>query len=78
MWIWVYLNDFLSDIFKNLNVDNQMSLTCGQDEPLGCPKKAFFSCVIGIYFVSFFFDHPVLYQNITLNVEMASSFVFLR
>ena len=55
----VYLNDFLNDIFKNLNVDNQMSQSCGQDEPLGCPKNAFFSCVIGIYFVSFFFDHPV-------------------
>ena len=37
----VYLNDFLSDIFKNLNVDNQMSQSCGQDEPLGCPKNAF-------------------------------------
>ena len=55
----VYLNDFSSDIFKSLNVDNQISLSCGQDEPLGCPKNAFFSCVIGIYFVSFFFDHPV-------------------
>ena len=55
----VYLNDFSSDIFKSLNVFNQMSLSCGQDEPLGCPENAFFSCVIGIYLVSFFFDHPV-------------------
>ena len=37
----VYLNDFLSDIFKNLNADNQMSQSSGQDEPLGCPKNAF-------------------------------------
>ena len=36
-----YLNDFSSDIFKNLDVDNQMSLSCGQDEPLGCPENAF-------------------------------------
>ena len=55
----VCLSDFLSDKFKKLNVDNQMSQSCGQDEPLGCPKNAFFSCVIGIYFVSFFFDHLV-------------------
>ena len=29
----VYLNHFSSDIFKNLDVDNQMSLSCGRDEP---------------------------------------------
>ena len=57
--IKVNLNEFSSEIFKNFNVDNQMSLSCGQDEPLGCPENAFFSCVIGIYLVSFFFDHPV-------------------
>ena len=55
----VYINDFSSDIFKNLNVDIQMSLSCGQDEPHSWPKNAFFNCVIGVYFVSFFFDHPV-------------------
>ena len=53
------LNDFSSAIFKNLDVDNQMSQNCGQDEPLSWPKNAFFSCVIGIYFVAFFIDHPV-------------------
>ena len=37
----VYLNDFSSDIFKCLNVDNQMSQSCGQDEPLGCQDNAF-------------------------------------
>ena len=37
----VYLNDFSSDIFKSLNVFNQMSLSCGQDESLGCPENAF-------------------------------------
>ena len=49
----------LSAIFKNHDVDNQMSLSCGQDEPLSFPKNAFFSCEIGIYFVAFFIDHPV-------------------
>ena len=37
----VCLNDFLIDIYKNLNVDNQMSQSCGQDEPLGCQDNAF-------------------------------------
>ena len=37
----VCLNDFLSDIFKNINEDNQMSQSCGQDEPHSCPKNAF-------------------------------------
>ena len=76
----VYLNDFLSDKFKNLNVDNQMSLSCGQDESLGCPKNAFFSCVIGIYFVSFFFDHPVYiswYDKFTLDCNISFVTTFL-
>ena len=29
----VYLNHFSSDIFKNLDVDNQMSIGCGVNEP---------------------------------------------
>ena len=36
-----YVNEFSSDIFKNLNVDIQMSLSCGQDKLLGCPENAF-------------------------------------
>ena len=36
-----------------------MFISCGQDEPLRSPQKAYFSCVIGFYFVSFFNDHPV-------------------
>ena len=53
------LNDFSCDIFKNLVVDNQMSLSSGQDEPLSYPKNSHFSCVRGVYFVAFFIDHPV-------------------
>ena len=29
----VYLDHFLSDIFGNLDVDNEMSISCGGDEP---------------------------------------------
>ena len=36
-----------------------MSLSCGQDKPISCPKNAYFSCVICVYFVAFFIDHPV-------------------
>ena len=55
----VYLNHFSRDKFKNLDVDNKMSLSCGWDEPQSWPKNAFFSGVIGIYFVTFFFEHTV-------------------
>ena len=54
----VYLNEFLGDIFKNLNVDIKMSSSCGQDEPLTCPKNAFFSSVIGIDFVTYYYCSP--------------------
>ena len=50
---------FSSDKFKKLNVYKQMSLSYGWDEPQRWPKNAFFSCVIGIYFVTFFFEHIV-------------------
>ena len=56
----VYLNHFSTDIFKNLDVDNQMSITCGGDEPQMWPKNVCFSYVIVIYFVTFFFEHTVL------------------
>ena len=59
-WNTTFKWHILSAIFKNHDVDNQMSLSCGQDEPLSFPKNAFFSCVIGIYFVAFFIDHPVV------------------
>ena len=54
----VYLNHFSTDIFKNLDVDNQMS-DCDGDEPQIWPKNVFFSCVIVNYFVTFFFGHTV-------------------
>ena len=37
-----------------------MFISCGQDEPLRSPQTAYFICLIGIYFVSFFYEHPVI------------------
>ena len=56
----VSLNNILSEIFEILAVDNQMVTSCGQDEPLRSSKKAYFICLIGIYLMSFFYDHPVV------------------
>ena len=57
--IQLSLNHTQSEIFEILVVDKQMFISCGQDEPLRSPQKAYFICVIGIYFVSFFYEHPV-------------------
>ena len=48
-----YLDDFSNEID---NVDNQMSLSCGQDDPLHILKNSFFSSFIDIYFSPFFFE----------------------
>ena len=42
-----------------LDLDNQMSGTCGQYEPLFSPWNVFFSFVIVQYFISFLLEHPV-------------------
>ena len=55
----VSLNKILSEIFEILAVDSQMVTSCGQDEHHRSAKKLYFSCVIGIYLMSFFYDHPV-------------------
>jgi len=36
-----------------------MSKSFGQDESHRNPKKVYFSCAIGVYFMSFFYEHPV-------------------
>ena len=41
------------------DADYQMSLSYGQDDPLNILKYSFFSCLIGIYFSPFFFEHTV-------------------
>ena len=60
----VYLNHFSRDKFKNLDVDNKMSLSCGWEEPHSWPKNAFFIGVMSIYFVTFFLEHSVFYKII--------------
>ena len=58
------IKHFLNEIQVSLNyieilgVDYQMSTRCGDYELNRSPKKAYFSCVIDIYFFSFFYDHP--------------------
>ena len=54
------LNRFLSEIFENLDVDYQMLISLGKNEPFYRPKNQFFSHVIGVYFISFFIEHPVV------------------
>ena len=75
----VSLNNVLSEIFEILAIDNQMVTSCGQDEHHISTKKLYFSCVIGIYFMSFFYEHPVL--TITGNTSLlmiASTMVTYR
>ena len=55
----LFLNHFYSEIFEIIGVDNQMVIIFGQVEPHRSPKKSVFSCVIGIYLMSFFYEHPV-------------------
>ena len=58
--IQLSLNHILSEIFEILGVNKQMFISCGQDELYRSPKKAYFSCLIGLYFLSFFYEHPVV------------------
>ena len=58
--IQVCFNLLLNEIIKNLDVDNQMSTTCGQYGPNISAQNAYFVCVIVVYFVSFFIEHPVV------------------
>ena len=55
----MFHNEFLSEIFKNLDVDSQMLISFGKYEPSCRPKNAISSCVINLYFSPFFIDHPV-------------------
>ena len=57
--IQLSLNHILSEIFEILCVNKQMFISCGQDEPQRSPQQAQFNQVIGIYFLSFFYEHPV-------------------
>ena len=53
------LNHIQSKIFEILGVDKQMVIICVQDEPNRSPQKSVFGSVIGVYLMSFFYEHPV-------------------
>ena len=58
----VSLNNIWIEIFEILAVDNQMVTSCGQDEPHRSAKMVYFSCEIGVYLMSFFYNLPVYFQ----------------
>ena len=57
--IQVPKNENKIEKIKNPDIDDQMSGTCGQYEPLYSPWNVFFSCVIAQYFLSFLFENNV-------------------
>ena len=61
-------NRSLSEIFENLDVDYQMLISLGKNEPFYRPRNQFFSHVIGIYFISFFIEHPVPYSRLLTGI----------
>ena len=62
--IQLSLNHILSELFEIIGVNKQMFISFGQDEPHRSPKEAYFNCVIGIYFLSFFYEHPVFFGSV--------------
>ena len=54
-------NEFLSEIFENLDEDYQMLIIPGQCKPVNRPQNAIFSCGNDSYFLTFFIEHPVVY-----------------
>ena len=48
-----------------------MFISCGQDELYRRPKKAYFSCLIGLYFLSFFYEHPVLSRRFSHHLSFS-------
>ena len=61
--IHVSFNDLETEIFMNLEVDNEMSHSCGHYKHHISLQNANFSCVIRVYLRSFFFEHPVDVQS---------------
>ena len=57
--IQLSLNHIQSKIFEILGVDKQMVIISVQDEPNRSPKKSVLGSVIGVYLMSFFYEHPV-------------------
>ena len=73
--IQLSLNHIQSKIFEILGVDKQMVIISVQDEPNRSPKKSVFGSVIGVYLMSFFYEHPVSNNFFILpNFEPSSQF----
>ena len=60
--------EILSKILEELDIDNQMFTIFSLEELLFMLKYFDFSCVITLYFVSFFYEHPV-HSSSCLNFE---------
>ena len=71
--IQLSLNHIQSKIFEILGVDKQMVIISVQDEPNRSPKKSVFGSVIGVYLMSFFYEHPVF--NFDMNHAYEKSFI---
>ena len=52
-------NELFNGLFEKVDGDYQMLISCGEYELLYRPYNAIFSCVISVYFFSFFIEHPV-------------------
>ena len=74
--IQLSLNHILSELFEIIGVNKQMFISFGQDEPHRSPKEAYFNCVIGIYFLSFFYEHPV--ECVSPVFQTTKLFLFLK
>ena len=70
--IQLSLNHIQSKIFEILGVDKQMVIISVQDEPNRSPKKSVFGSVIGVYLMSFFYEHPVYCPLIFLGIFWGS------
>ena len=75
--IQLSLNHIQSKIFEILGVDKQMVIISVQYEPNRSPKKSVFGSVIGVYLMSFFYEHPVVisYYFYILHVKTYDNFV---
>ena len=58
--IELYKNQILSEKLKKCALNNQMFSTWAQLEPILGLKCSDFRCVTALYFLSFFYEHPVL------------------
>ena len=70
--------EILSEILEEKDIDNQMFTILGLEEPLFRLKYSDFSCVIVLYLLSFFYDHPVESSRITVIFLSSESLKCIR